>query len=65
MNGLELSHILSQAEKLKRGLFNTKEINILYDENNDILEKGSKNSPSDLGKENFETLLKDYCFLKE
>ena len=44
---------------------NNKEVWCIYDSKGDLLKKGSKNSPSDLGKEKFEKLLKDYCFEKE
>jgi len=57
--------VLNQAEKLKGGLFNQKEIFVIFDSENEVLEKGKKQSPSDCGKENFEKLMKDYCFLKE
>ena len=35
------------------------------DNENKIIPKGSKGSPSDYGKENFELLLDKYCFRKE
>ena len=35
-------------------------VRYVYDENNEILQKGSKASPSDLGKENFERLVTDH-----
>ena len=64
--GVNVEHLLAQCEKLKGGIFNNnKEVWCIYDSKGDLLKKGSKNSPSDLGKENFEKLLKDYCFEKE
>jgi len=35
-------------------------VGYIYDENNEILEKGSKNSPSDMGKDMFLRLVNDY-----
>jgi hypothetical protein len=63
--GLDANHILRQADKLKGGIFNTKDIYIIYDINHSILKKSSKNSPTDLGRENFEKLLKEHCYRKE
>lgn len=64
--GVNVEHLLAQCEKLKGGIFNNnKEVWCIYDSKGDLLKKGSKNSPSDLGKEKFEKLLKDYCFEKE
>lgn len=64
--GISAEHILKQCEKLKGGIFNNnKEIWCIYDSNNEIMPKGSKASPSDFGKENFEKLLKNFCFKKE
>lgn len=58
-------HILVQCEKIQGGIFNSKEIYCIYDKDNIVLPKDSKCSPTDLGKENFEKLLKDFCFKKE
>ena len=64
--GVDIEHILLQCEKLKGGIFNnSKEIWCIYDNDHSILPKGSKASPSDLGKENFEYLLNNRCFKKE
>lgn len=64
--GVNIEHILTQCDKLKGGIFNNnKEIWCIYDNNNEILKKGSKSSPTDFGKENFEILLNKYCFKKE
>lgn len=64
--GVNVEHLLAQCEKLKGGIFNNdKEVWCIYDSKGDLLKKGSKNSPSDLGKESFEKLLKNYCFKKE
>lgn len=65
MNGLDIFHVLKQAEKLKDGLFNNKEVYILYDKDNIILKKDSKMNAADVGKENFEILLKEHCYRKE
>lgn len=62
---LSIKHIIKQAEKLKNGLFNKKEIYIIYDKNNKILKKGSKNAPTDSSMQNFEYLLKNCCYRKE
>lgn len=64
--GVSIEHIMSQCDKLKGGIFNNnKEIYCLYDNKNVIIPKGSKASPTDFGKENFEKLLKECCFRKE
>ncbi len=63
--GLDSEHILRQADKLKGGIFNTKDIYIICDISHSILEKDKKQSPTDLGKENFEKLLKEHCYRKE
>lgn len=62
---LSLEHILKESEKLKMSLFNNKDIFVIYDKNNEILEKGSKAAPTDLSKQSFELLLRDYMFIKE
>lgn len=64
--GVNIEHILNQCEKLKGGIFNNnKEIWCIYDNENKVIGKGSKASPSDFGKESFEYLLKNCCFRKE
>lgn len=63
--GVSVEHILMQCDKLKGGIFNNKEVWCIYNNDNSILKKGSKASPSDFGKENFEILLNKYCFKKE
>lgn len=64
--GLNLEHVLEQTEKLKGGIFNNnKEIYVIFDNDYNILPKGSKMAPTDVGKENFEILLKKYCYRKE
>ena len=52
--GVSVEHILMQCDKLKGGIFNNKEVWCIYNNDNSILKKGSKASPSDFGKENFE-----------
>ena len=44
---------------------NNKEIYCIYDNKNIVIPQGSKASPTDFGKENFEKLLKNCCFRKE
>ena len=59
--GLDINIILDQCIKVKEiaSLLNVS-VGYVYDENNEILQKGSKASPSDLGKENFERLVTDH-----
>ena len=59
--GLDLNIIINQCIKIKESakLFNI-EVGYVYDENNEILKQGSKDSPSDLGKENFERLVNNH-----
>ena len=64
--GVSIEHIMSQCDKLKGGIFNNnKEIYCIYDNKNIVIPQGSKASPTDFGKENFEKLLKNCCFRKE
>ena len=64
--GLNLEHVLEQADKLKGGIFNSnKEIYVIFNNDYNILPKGSKMAPTDAGKENFEILLRKYCYRKE
>ena len=64
--GVDIEHILTQCEKLKGGIFNNnKEIWCIYDNENEIMRKGSKASPTDFGKDNFKYLLENCCFKKE
>ena len=64
--GVNIEHLMLQCDKLKGGIFsNTKEIKVIYDSKHEILKQGSKMSPSDVGKENFEILLDRWCFKKE
>lgn len=64
--GVDIEHILTQCEKLKGGIFNNnKEIWCIYDNENKIMKKGSKASPTDFGKDNFKYLLENSCFKKE
>lgn len=64
--GLNLEHVLEQADKLKGGIFNSnKEIYVIFNNDYSILPQGSKMAPTDTGKENFEILLKKYCYRKE
>lgn len=64
--GVNIEHILAQCEKLKGGIFNNnKEIWCIYDNENKVIPKESKASPTDFGKEKLEYLLKNCCFRKE
>lgn len=64
--GVSVEHILYQCEKLQGGIFNSsKEIWCIFDREHRIMKKDTKVSPTDLGKENFEYLLKNCCFRKE
>lgn len=57
--GLEEEQIREQAKKIEmcNPIFNTK-VGYIYDSDGEILKKGTKNSPSDLGKGAFESLVK-------
>lgn len=59
--GLDEDKVRSQAEKLivDNPLFKNK-VGYIYDKNNDILKKGSKCSPMDLGKKAFAELVKKH-----
>lgn len=59
--GLEEENIRAQAEKLKldNAVFKNK-VGYIYDKDNLILPKGSKASPSDLGKEAFKELVRKH-----
>lgn len=59
--GLEEEQVRAQAEKLKisNTMFHNK-VGYIYDRENMILPKGSKASPSDLGKEKFAELCKSH-----
>lgn len=59
--GLEEEFIISQVDKVKILLkFFDVQVGYVFDENNVIMEEGSKCSPSDLGKINFIKLTNDY-----
>jgi DNA primase len=60
--GIEYLHYVNTASKIKEWLENV-EIYMLYDKNNEYLERGSKNSPVDLGENVFNELLKK-CLTK-
>ena len=59
--GLEEEQVREEAKKLKscNKMINTK-VGYIYDRTNDVLSKGAKQSPSDLGKEAFEELYKNH-----
>lgn len=60
--GLEQEKIVNEAEKLKtvNPFMDNTNIYYIYDKNGDILKKGSKHSPSDLGKDNFKNLIQNH-----
>lgn len=57
--GLEEEQIREQAKKIEmcNPIFNTK-VGYIYDSDGEILKRGTKNSPSDLGRGAFESLVK-------
>ena len=57
--GLEEEQVREQAKKIEmcNPIFNTK-VGYIYDSDGEILKRGTKNSPSDLGKNAFENLVK-------
>jgi DNA primase len=59
--GLEEEQVRQQAQKLvlDNAVFRNK-VGYIYDKDNTILQKGSKASPSDLGKDAFLRLMKDH-----
>lgn len=58
--GLEEEYIRNEAEKLlSNNQILTNKVGYIYDKEHDILKKGSKASPSDLGKKAFQRLVKD------
>ena len=59
--GLEEDQIRTQAEKLilDNAMFRNK-VGYVFDRDNSILPKGSKASPSDLGKDAFLELIKNH-----
>ena len=59
--GLEEERVREQAQKLKidNALFHNK-VGYVFDKNNDVLPKGSKASPSDLGRKAFAELIKKH-----
>lgn len=59
--GLDEELIRVQAKKLVyKNTFFKNRVGYIYDKNNEILPKGEKDSPSDLGKEEFKLLLKNH-----
>jgi DNA primase len=59
--GLDEELIMRQIEKTKILLkFFDIQIGFVIDKNNKVLEKGSKNSPSDVGLEGFKELINNY-----
>lgn len=57
--GLEESHSKQLAEQLKMDGFFRNRCGYIYDSENKYLKKGSKHSPTDLGKEVFKSLVKE------
>jgi hypothetical protein len=59
--GLDEEYIREQAKKLKfDNQFYKNQVGYVYDREHDILKKGSKNSPSDMGRKGFVELLKKH-----
>jgi hypothetical protein len=59
--GLLEQDIINECIKLKNhNLINKSKIGYIYDNNNVILQKNKKQSPLDVGKKNFEILVKKY-----
>ena len=59
--GLEEDYIRSQAEKLKMdNCFMKNKVGYIYDKKHEIMKKGSKCAPSDLGKQGFSELVKHH-----
>lgn len=57
--GLEEEYVREEAKKLQMdNHFVKNHVGYIFDRDNEILKKGSKNSPSDLGKEAFKELMK-------
>ena len=58
--GLEEGHVINQAEKLKmQNPFISIKVGYIWDKNNEVLKKGSKMSPMDVGKIGFEHLMRN------
>ena len=59
--GLELDLIKDNANRLKtKNAFITNNVGYIYDPKNEVMSKGSKCSPTDLGVRAFQKLLKEY-----
>lgn len=59
--GLEEDYIREQAKKLiVDNCFMKNKVGYIYDRNNDLLKKGGKQSPSDIGKKGFAELVKHH-----
>lgn len=59
--GIPECDLREEAQKLKvNNSIYTNKVGYIYDKNNDILRSGSKNSPTDLGREAFRTLANKY-----
>ena len=57
---IEEATLIEQANKFKKGLFANTKVGYVYDEHNEVLPKGSKCSPVDRGKSDFETLIQNH-----
>lgn len=59
--GLEEEHIKYEAKRLiSNNVFSQTKVGYIYDKDNQILEKGSKKSPTDLGVKAFKELIKNH-----
>lgn len=59
--GIEEEKLMIEAKKLKSdNQIYANKVGYIFDKNNEILQKGTKNSPTDLGRENFEMLANKY-----
>lgn len=59
--GLEKDYIHNHAEEIKEAVGDDTEVCYIYDFNNEVLKKGSKDSPTDLGREKFIYLKENYA----
>lgn len=60
--GLERDFIHEHAKEIKDSLNEDAKVAYIYDKNNEILKKGSKDSPTDLGRDKFLYLAKNFIY---
>ncbi len=59
--GVDEEKLVAEAEKIKcNNQIYMNKVGYIYDKNNEVLPKGSKDSPTDLGREKFELLANKY-----